>query len=330
MNMRVLVTPRTFGKSDPIPMEMLQKAGCEIVSNPYGRLMSEEELMQLVQDVDGVIAGLDPFNAKVLSKAHRLKVVSRYGVGVNNVDLDYATSKGIAVTNTPGANGLAVAELTLGLLFAVCRRINLSDHSIRQGMWRQYPGQQLEGKTLGVIGTGQIGKLVAELAKGLKMQVVCHDMYPDPVWAEKIGAVYVPFTKLVPTSDFISLHIPLNEHTYHLISHNEFSQMKPSAVIINTSRGGIVDEDALYEAIRENRIWGAGLDVFEAEPPAGSPLLELDEVVLTSHIGAHTQESVENMGRLAVANLLECLTGGIPEFTVNAEAIGGMGSVDVG
>ncbi|NMB25268.1 MAG: phosphoglycerate dehydrogenase [Firmicutes bacterium] len=330
MSIRVLVTPRTFGKSDPVPMEMLREAGCDIVSNPYGRLMSEEEIIQLIQDVDGVIAGLDPFNARVLSKAHRLKVVSRYGVGVNNVDLDYANSKGIAVTNTPGANSLAVAELTLGLLFAVCRRINLSERGIRQGMWRQYPGQQLEGKTLGIVGTGQIGKQVAELARGLRMRVVCHDICPDEAWAQKTGAVYMPFDELICTSDFISLHIPLSEHTYHLISHNELRQMKPSAVIINTSRGGIIDEDALCEAIRENRIWGAGLDVFEEEPPVGSLLLELDGVVLTSHIGAHTQESVQNMGRMAVANLLECLSGQIPKFVVNADVTGSIESASAG
>ena len=291
MSIKVLVTPRSFGKSDPVPMEMLQEAGCEVISNPFGRVMSEEEIIQLIQDMDGIIAGLDPYPARVLSKAHRLKAISRYGVGVNNVDLDYASSKGIAVTNTPGANSLAVAELALGLLFAVCRRINLSDRGIRQGMWRQYPGLQTEGKTMGIVGTGQIGKAVAELARGLRMQVICYDIRPDQVWAEKIGVVYVPFTELICTSDFMSLHIPLSEHTYHLISHSELAQMKPSAVIINTSRGGIIDEDALCDAISENRIWGAGLDVFEEEPPVGSPLLGLDGVVLTSHIGAHTQES---------------------------------------
>jgi D-3-phosphoglycerate dehydrogenase len=183
---------------------------------------------------------------------------------------------------------------------------------------------------MGIVGTGQIGKAVAELARGLRMQVICYDIRPDQVWAEKIGVVYVPFTELICTSDFMSLHIPLSEHTYHLISHSELAQMKPSAVIINTSRGGIIDEDALCDAISENRIWGAGLDVFEEEPPVGSPLLGLDGVVLTSHIGAHTQESVENMGRLAVANLLDCLSGRTPKFIVNAETKGSIESASAG
>lgn len=317
MSKRVLVTSRTFGKTDPIPIQMLREAGCEIIPNPYGRVLSEEEVSQLIQDVDGVILGLDPMNARVLGKAHRLKAISRYGVGVNNVDIDYATQRGILVTNTPGANSLAVAELTLGLLFAVCRLICLSDRGIRQGTWKQYPGLQVSDKVMGIVGTGQIGRYVAELATGLRMKVLCYDIYPDEDWAKSIDAVYVPFSDLIAKSDFISLHVPRNEHTYHMISEKEIAQMKPSAVIINTSRGGVLDEDAVVKAIKSGRLQGAGLDVFEEEPLKDSPLLELDSIVLTTHIGAHTQESLENMGRLAAANLIECLEGKTPRFAVN-------------
>ena len=309
MSYKVLVTPRTFGKSDPVPLAMLEEAGCEIVANNLGRMMTEAELAELIVDVDGVIAGLDPFTEDVLSKAGKLKAICRYGVGVNNIALDYAKNKGIAVANTPGANSLAVAELTIGLLFAVCRRISRFDQDIRQGVWRQYPGMQLGGKTMGVVGTGQIGRHVAQLARGLGMGVVCYDVYPDLTWAEELGMDYVSLPELIKAADFISLHIPYNEGTHHLIGRAELDQMKPSAVVLNTSRGGIIDEVALWDAVSENRIWGAGLDVFEKEPPLDSPLAKLDHVVLTSHIGSHTQESVENMGRMAVRNLLACLNG---------------------
>ncbi len=309
MTKKVLVTSRTFGKTDPVPVQMLHEAGCEVVPNPYGRVLSEKEITELIQDVDGVILGLDPMNARVLSKARRLKAISRYGVGYNNVDIEYATRRGILVTNTPGVNSLAVAEHTLGLLFAVCRNICVSDRGIRQGMWKQYPGLQVSGKVIGLVGTGQIGRHVAELARGLRMQVLCYDIYPDEDWAKSIGAVYVSFSDLITKSDFISLHIPRNEHTYHMISEEEIAQMKSSAVIINTSRGGVLDEDALVKALKNGQLRGAGLDVFEDEPLKDSPLQELESVVLTTHIGAHTQESMQNMGRLAAANLIESLEG---------------------
>jgi len=324
MKKKILVTPRTFGKADPVPMEMLREAGCEVISNPYGRLLTEEEMSALIEDVDGIIVGLDPLNASVLSKAKRLKAISKYGVGVNNIDLEYASKRGILVANTPGANSLAVAELTIGLMFAVARRICLSDRNIRQGRWQQYPGLQVKGKVMGLIGTGQIGRDTAELARGLGMQVICCDIHPDDEWAASIGARYVTLQEIITDADYISIHVPLTEDTRCMISKKELWQMKPSAVLINTARGGIVDEQALFEALKEGRIAGAGLDVFEAEPLTNSRVVELDNVVLTSHIGAHTREAVENMGRLAAANLLAMLRGEIPKYIVNQIADGGV------
>lgn len=321
--MKVLVTPRTFGKSDPIPLAMLREAGCEVVVNPYGRTLSEDEMVELIQDVEGVIVGLDPMTRRVLERGFRLRAISKYGVGVDNIDIDYATRKGIIITNTPGTNSSAVAELVIGLMMAACRRICESDRGIRQGKWMQYSGFQLEGKTIGIIGTGQIGRQVAERAKGLRMEVLCNDIRPDHDWAARIGATYTSLSELISRSDCISLHIPLEKETYHLISTEQLSQMKPTAVLINTARGGIVDEQALYDALINNRIAGAALDVFEQEPPGASPLLTLDNVVLTSHIGAHTKEAVENMGRMAVTNLLECLKGGTPSHVVNNVAMEG-------
>ncbi|HNV35059.1 MAG TPA: phosphoglycerate dehydrogenase [Bacillota bacterium] len=309
MTMRILVTPRTFGKSDPVPLAMLEEAGCEVIRNPHGRVMTEDEMVMMVRGVDGIIVGLDPVTRRVIDCGGSLRAVSKYGVGVNNIDIDYANSKGIKITNTPGANSAAVAEHALGLLLSACRHISASDREIRQGKWTQHPGFQLEGKTMGIVGTGQIGRQVAERAKGLRMSVLCYDIYPDGFWAEKADVAYCSFNELLEKSDFISLHVPLVDVTYHMISANQLARMKKNAILVNTARGGIIDEDALYGALTNNVIAGAALDVFENEPVTNSPLKNLDNVVMTSHIGAHTLEAVQNMGRMAVKNLLESLAG---------------------
>ncbi|OPZ65000.1 MAG: putative 2-hydroxyacid dehydrogenase [Firmicutes bacterium ADurb.Bin506] len=316
MTWKVLVTPRTFGKTDPVPREMLIKAGCEVVPNPFGRMLTEDELISLGGDVDGIIGGLDPFTRRVMENCRNLKAISRYGVGVNNVDLEYASARGIMVTNTPGANSAAVAELAIALIMAAARKVCCSDRAIRQGVWKQYHGMQLSGKTIGIVGTGQIGRETAELARGLRMKVLCNDIMPNRDWASAIGAEYVKLERLIRESDYVSVHVPYNEDTHHLISSEQFASMKQSAIVVNTARGGIIDETALCEALASGRIAGAALDVFETEPPSGSPLLAMDNVVLTSHIGAHTQEAVENMGRMAAQNLIMCLSGATPANVV--------------
>ncbi|HXL05122.1 MAG TPA: phosphoglycerate dehydrogenase [Bacillota bacterium] len=315
----VLVTPRTFGQIDAVPFEMLKNAKCKVIRNPYGRTLTEDELIQIIPEIDGVILGLDPLSKKVLERAQHLKVISKYGAGLNNIDIDYATNKGIVVANTPGANSTAVAELTIGLLISASRHICTSDRGIRQGTWNKYVGMQLKGKTLGVVGAGHIGREVAERAMGLKMNVICCDILEDRKWADSVGVVYVPLPELLSQSDYITVHVPLTEETHHLISHDQFETVKSSAILVNTSRGGIVDEEALYSALATKKLAGAALDVFEEEPPTKSPLVELDNVVLTSHIGAHTREAVENMGRRAVSNLLDVFDGRMPKGIVNPE-----------
>jgi len=285
-------------------------------SHPYKRVLKEEELINLIKDVDGIIVGIDPITEKVLEKAERLKVISKYGVGVDNIDLETAKKMGIIVTNTPGANSNAVAELTLGLIFCVLRNIHVSDRKAREGFWGRFVGYELYGKTLGIIGTGSIGKRLVSLLKGFNLNILCYDIYPDYSWAERENVKYVSMEELLKGSDIISIHVPLTKDTHHLISKKEISLMKNSAIIINTSRGGIIDENALYEALRDKRILGAGLDVFEKEPPENSPLLSLDNVVVTTHIGAHTKEAIENMASIATENLILALKGEKPKFIV--------------
>ena len=306
MKKRVAITPRTFGRDDE-PVRLLRAAGFELVFNPYDRPLNEAEMAELLEEADAAIVGLDPVTERVLERASRLKVVSKYGVGLDNIDLEAARRRGVAVTNTPGTNSGAVAELAIGLMLDVARKISLSDREIRSGIWRRHPGFELAGKRLGLVGTGTIGREVAARIKGFGMEIVCYDKCPDPRWADRAGASHLSLEELFATSDVVSLHLPLTEETHHLVSDRLISLMKPTAILINTARGGIVDEEALLRALRERRIAGAGLDVFEAEPPGASPLCSLENVVLTAHIGAHTREAILAMGMAAARNVIERL-----------------------
>lgn len=314
MAWKVLVTPRTFGKVDPEPVRLLEEAGCDLVRNPLDRPLTEEELLNLVTDVDGIIVGLDPVTANVIEQASKLKVISKYGVGINNIDLETAAKRGITVTYTPGANSAAVAELALGLMLNVARQIATSDRKLRSGEWGRYSGVELGGKTVGIVGTGRIGRELAARVKGF-MRIICFDLYPDQAWARETGAEYLSLPEVLAQADFISLHLPLTPETHHLIGQKELALMKPDAIIINTARGGVIDEEALYQALVNKTIAGAGLDVFETEPlPEDSPLRRLDNVVLTSHIGAHTREAQNKMGCIAAQNLIRVLQGEEPLF----------------
>lgn len=185
MTTKVLVTPRTFGKIDPEPITMLKNEGYELVFNPFERLLTEAEMISMLENVDAIIVGLDPLNQKVLENAKKLRVISKYGVGINNINLPMASRLGIKVTNTPGTNSGAVAELALGLMLNVARQISTSDRNIRGGIWGRYTGLELRGKTLGIAGTGQIGKELAARVKGFKMRIICYDLYRDEEWAKK-------------------------------------------------------------------------------------------------------------------------------------------------
>jgi len=318
MAYKVLVTPAFFGRKDSAPIDLLIEAGCEVVPSPYRRTATEEEMCALVADVHAAIVSLDPVTEKVLASSPRLRIVARCGVGYDNIDVAAATRMGIFVTNVPGANSRAVAEMAFGLMFDVARRISMMDRRMRAGTWKGHVGFELGGKTLGVIGTGSIGKLVAELGAGLAMRALCYSRTRDCAWATAVGATYVSLDELLRASDVVSLHIALTDDTRSLLSQRELSLMKPSAILINTSRGAVVDEDALFAALREGRLSGAGLDVFAEEPIGRSRLLELESVVLTPHISGLTAESAHAMAMGAASSVVAVLCGRMPENAVNA------------
>jgi len=247
---------------------------------------------------------------ELIDSADKLKVVGRAGAGTDNIDKAYAESKGIKVINTPGANLLSVAELTVGMALSLLRYVPESDKTMKQGLWekKRFTGTEVSGKKWGIVGFGKIGHLVAGLLSGFKCQVLAYDPFLSKEVAASAGVRLVSLDELLRESDIISIHVPLMDSTRGLIGAKQLAMMKKTAMIINISRGGIIDEKALYDALKEKRIRGAALDVFEKEPPVDSPLLQLDNILLTPHLGAQTLEAQERVGAELAEKLLKELT----------------------
>jgi D-3-phosphoglycerate dehydrogenase len=273
--------------------------------------MTEQEIVNFAEkDVVGIIVGVDPLPASVLNQCKNLKAISKYGVGMDNIDLERAKELGIKVKNALGTNSISVAELAIGLMFSAARVIPMISLKVKNGSWDRIIGYELTGKKLGLIGGGQIGKEVAKRAKGLEMEVTIYDPYfSDDSFLTKYHIKQChDITEIFSQSDFISLHVPVTKETKKVINHNSLKAMKPNAIIINTSRGDLVDEEALYEALSTGKIAAAAQDVFSSEPPVTEEkLLKLDNFILTSHIGAFTHEAVEKMVMVSTENLLEML-----------------------
>jgi D-3-phosphoglycerate dehydrogenase len=312
MASKVLIATRSFGSASPRPMQMLKDAGVEIVWVNANSPSVQDEILELVPETSAIIVGLVPITEKIIEKASKLKIVSMYGVGVNHIDLEAARKKGVIVTNCPGSNDQAVADLTMGLMATIARNIPQIDRDIRDGYWKKYMGGELWQKKLGLIGLGNIAKGVVHRAKGFDMQISAYDPYTSAEVADAHGVQLQSFEDVISQSDFISLHAPLTEETKCMFGSEQFKRMKPTSYLINTARGGLVDEQALFAALSNGEIAGAGLDVFVEEPLKDSRLVELKNVVLTAHTGTHTKESIERMGIMAVDNVLRVLRGEIP------------------
>ncbi len=297
--------------------DILRKFSNDLVFNNTGRPLTEEELIPLLKDCDGYIAGLDMVTRKVIESSPKLKVISRYGVGYERVDIEAAKENGVVVTNTPGANSEAVGELAFALMLSVARSIPYLNEQTRAGEWIRSTGVELKNKTLGIVGLGSIGKVLARCAKGFDMQIKAYDPFIDEQYCSDNGIEIRSFDEIVAESNFISLHLPLNDDTRHIIDGRSMEKMLDGTIIINTSRGGLIDEDAAYEALKSGKLGGLGLDAFEIEPPKESPLFELKNVVSTPHTGAHTQEATNNMASLSVNNLIDILKGNKCSYIVN-------------
>lgn len=313
----ILVTPTSYAQHDARLRTELEALVGRVTYNNTGKPLSSAQLATLLPGVDGYIAGLDTIDAGALAAADSLRVVARYGVGTDNVDLVNARARGITVTNTPGANAGAVAELTVAFLLLLGRPILSATAATREGGWPRTAGLALSGKTVGLVGFGAIGRVVARLLTGFDCRLLIYDPYCDLERALSLGVTVVELDELLARSDFVSLHVPVTPETLGMVNETFLSRMKVGACLVNTARGELIDEVALHEALVSGRLRGAALDAFAAEPPGlNNPLLALPNVIATPHMGAHTDGATTAMGRMALADCLAVLRGEEPLYRV--------------
>lgn len=296
----ILITTSSFGKQDSSLLQILSENGLSYILNPYARKLTESEVFELIEQHQpiGMIAGVEPLTRKVLERAKNLKVISRAGIGMDAVDLRAASDLGIVVTNTPDAPTMPVAELVIGMFLSLLRRIHVSDASIRRGEWDRPMGNLLHGKTVGLIGCGRIGSCMAGLLSSFGCKILGYDSFIN----KSDNFSMVDLEKILSDADIISLHIPYNQENHYFINAERIQKMKKGSLLINAARGGLVDEDALHNALSSGHLGGAALDCFEEEPYTGK-LKDLDNVLLTAHIGSYAMEGRVMMEKQAVENL---------------------------
>ncbi len=314
----VLVTAGVFTERGAEAQARLEAEGLTL--KPASGLLTEDTLIEQLQGCVGVIASMDPYTERVFAACPDLKVIARWGIGYDSVDVAAATRHGVMLINTPGTVTEAVADMTFALMLGIARRLPYCDGAVRAGAWPTVYSGQVFGKTLGLVGFGQIGQAVARRAGGFSMRVLASDPCANEAVAAELGAELVSLEQLLRESDFVSLHATLCAETRRMIGAEELALMKPTAYLINAGRGGLVDQGALTETLRAGRIAGAGLDVLDPEPPAsGEPLLALPNVVFTPHCSSFTYDTVALVNGRVADNLLEALSGQRPRFLVNAE-----------
>ena len=310
--LRILVTPRSLTATHHPAVEALRKRGYDIVYCQAGRMPDENELIRLVPGVVGWLAGVEAVSPAVIAAARDLRVISRNGVGVDNLPMSVLAERGIAVCTARGANALGVAELTIGLMFAALRQIPLADNGIKHGQWPRKIGREIRGRKVGVVGCGAIGGEVARLCHSLGAKPLVYDVASD--FAARLSfAQAVDFATLIAESDIITLHSPASANGTALLGPDEFSAMRPGAVLVNTARASLVDEVALRNALDSGQVATYAVDAFSEEPPRDLSIAGDPRVIATSHIGGYTEESVDRATTIAVANLLEALESAEPE-----------------
>lgn len=309
--MKVLITPRGFANYGLDKVRYMESKGLEVHYNNTGKAYTKEEFYNLASDADAIIVGVDIIDKELIDKCPNLKVVCKFGVGTDNIDVDYAKEKGIFVGRTVGSNSKAVAEHVVALMFADAKNLYNTAKEVKDHKWNKPTGQEISGKTLGIIGFGMIGKHIANFANGLGMKVYAYDAFEiTDETAKEFNVEKKSFEEIISESDYISLHVPLLESTKNMLSTEEFKKMKNDACLINAARGGIVDEEALYEALINKEIRSAYFDVYSTEPPTeDDKLLALDNFVLTPHTAARTIESEKRTCEMSTEIILQNLLG---------------------
>ena len=318
---RTLITV-PYMRPDDAGDRILRKAGVETVFNLMSGHRSEEVMIGLLTDIDAAIVGLDPFTAKVMDASPRLKVISRSGVGYDDIDVPAATERGVAVCTTPGLNHNAVAEYTFALMLQCARKLFENLQEGRSGGWAWHQGRDLAGRTLGIVGLGAIGKQVAKRARAFEMKVLAFDVVADEQFAIQHGVQYVSLEALLRESDYVSLHLFFDVKSRHIINSERLALMKSTAYLINTSRGGVIDSMALHDALKAKRIAGAALDVYEKEPlEADSPLRKLDNLYISPHCSGASDDPRNAQIVMAAENALRILRKEPPLYILNPEAL---------
>ncbi|MNM58544.1 (S)-sulfolactate dehydrogenase [compost metagenome] len=309
--MKVLITPRGFANYGLDKVRYMESKGLEVHYNNTGKAYTKEEFYNLASDADAIIVGVDIIDKELIDKCPNLKVVCKFGVGTDNIDVDYAKEKGIFVGRTVGSNSKAVAEHVIALMFADAKNLYNTAKEVKEYKWNKPTGQEISGKTLGIIGFGMIGKHIANFANGLGMKVYAYDAFEiTDETAKEFNVEKKSFEEIIAESDYVSLHVPLLESTKNMLSIEEFKKMKSNACLINAARGGIVDEEALYEALINKEIRSAYFDVYSTEPPTeDDKLLALDNFVLTPHTAARTIESEKRTCEMSTEIILQNLLG---------------------
>jgi len=314
---RVLVTPTSFSKYKRELAQELENSLGGVIYNNKGMPLEEEDLLPIISEFDGMIAGLDRITGRVISKAKNLKVISRYGIGVDRVDLKAARDSGIYVTNTPGANSISVAELTVGLAILLARKVCIVNYNTKLGQWPRIKGTTLQDKVFGLIGFGSVGKEVAKRLKPFNCRVLAYDIDFEHDYAKRHNTDFSEIDNLLAESDFVSLHIPSIKSTFKMVNSRFLKKMKKGSFLINTARGELIDENALYDNIKNGQIGGAALDVFYEEPCSQeNPLFSLPGVIATAHLGAATDNASNEMTRISIDECLAVLQGHKPKHAV--------------
>jgi D-3-phosphoglycerate dehydrogenase len=308
---KVVSTAVTFGKINKEPVERLEEFGCEVILNPFGRPFTNEEIIRYASDADALIVGNDKVPGDVIKKCKKLKIIAKHGVGVDSIDVKTANQLGIIVTNAPGTNSEEVADLAFGLLHMLARGLYQANTDTKNGKWIKPVGISLSKKTIGIIGVGAIGTAVAKRATGYDMNILGYDIKKNPL-ALELGVKYVGLEELLSEADFISLHLPLTNDTLNILNADKFKLIKKGAIMINTARSQLIDNEALYNSLIDGTLKGYATDVYDFEPPMHLPLFDLPNVILTPHIGGTTVESNKRMGNTAVDNVIAVLKGETP------------------
>lgn len=302
---KIYISTTTFAQFSKEPLNILKSAGFKIDMNTFGRKLNKTESLKIYGEYDGIIAGTEIIDSEVINSSKKLKVISRVGVGVDNINIDYAKEKNIKVFKSETEPSLAVAELVLGIILNLIRKINLHDTEMKTGLWNKKMGSLISGKTLGIIGLGKIGKTLVTLTSGFSLNYLAFDKKIDNNFAASNDVEYCSLKNLIKNSDIISTHLSLNKKTNSLISNEELRLMKNDAILVNASRGKIINESALLYALSKGTIGGVGLDVYENEPYSG-PLAKYENVILTPHIGSYAKEIRIAMELESVQNLIQC------------------------